>query len=65
MNLVFADEVTDSGVGHHDLHAHGASLAIRISQQALAHDAFQHQRQLRANLRLLVCREDVDNSVDG
>ena len=40
-------------------------LPADLRQQALAHDAFQHQRQLRANLRLLVGRKNVDNSVDG
>ena len=32
-------------------------LSVRFGQQALAEDAFQHQRQLCANLRLLVGRE--------
>ena len=40
-------------------------FAVRLGQQALAQDAFQHQRQLRPNLGLLVGRKHVDDSVDG
>ena len=40
-------------------------LPSDLRQKALAHDAFQHQRQLRADLRLLVRRKDVDDTVDG
>ena len=36
-----------------------------LGSKALTHDAFEHQRQLGADLRLLVCREDVDDTVDG
>ena len=37
----------------------------RPRQQRLTHNAFQHQRQLGADLRLLVGRKDVDDAVDG
>ena len=65
MDLVFADQVAHGGIRHQDFHAHGAALAVAAGQQALTHDAFEHQRKLGANLRLLVRGEYVDNAVDG
>src|ERR1700730_1413508 len=44
VDLVFTDQVADGRVGNHDLHAHGTALVVGLGQQALAHDAFQHQR---------------------
>src|SRR5947209_7768610 len=43
VNLVFADQVANGGIGHHDFHAHGPALVVRLGQQTLAHDAFQHE----------------------
>ena len=65
MNFVFADQVADGGIGNQDLHAIARPLAVRLGQQALAENAFQHQRELRPNLRLLVRRKHVDDAVDG
>src|SRR5579859_825988 len=65
VDLVFADEVADGRVGDKDLHRHTPPLSADLGQERLAHDAFQHQRQLRADLRLLVRGEDVDDAVDG
>ena len=65
VNLVLANQIADRGVGDEDFHDHGASLAVYGLQQALAHDAFQHQGKLSANLGLLVCGKHVDDAVDG
>ncbi len=40
-------------------------LPSALGSKALAHDAFQHQRQLRPNLGLLVGRKHVNDAVDG
>ena len=45
--------------------ARRAPGAAGLGQQGLAHDPFQHQRELGADLRLLVGREHVDDAVDG
>ena len=42
-----------------------APLAAGLRQQRLADDPLEHERELRADLRLLVRREDVDDAVDG
>src|SRR5580698_74207 len=65
VDLVFPDQVADRGIRNQDLHAHGAALAVGFRQQGLTHDAFEHQRQLRPNLGLLVGREYVNDSVNG
>src|SRR6266481_1657517 len=65
VDLVFADQVADGCVGHHDFHAHRTAFAVSLGQQALTHDAFEHQRELRPDLGLLVSRKDVDDTVDG
>src|SRR5208282_301841 len=65
VNLVFTDQVAHGGIGHQNFHAHGASLVIGAGQQALTHDAFEDQRKLGANLRLLVRGEHVNDAVDG
>ena len=41
-----------------------APLAVGARQQRLTDDAFEHERQLRPDLALLVRREDVDDAVD-
>ena len=38
--------------------------AVGAGQQRLANNPFEHERQLRADLRLLTRREDVDDPVD-
>src|SRR6266536_1702493 len=64
VNLVFPDQVADGGIGNQNLHTHGPSLIVGPWQQALTHDAFEHQRKLGADLGLLVRREHVDDAVD-
>ena len=39
-------------------------VAARLRHQRLTDDAFEHQRELRANLRLLVRRKGVDDARD-
>ena len=40
-------------------------LPSRRRQQGLTHDAFEHQRKLGSDLRLLVRRKHVNDAVDG
>src|ERR1700722_6655549 len=60
VDLVFPDQIAHCRVGDEDFHNHAAALAAYGLQQALAHDAFEHQRKLGANLRLLVGGKHVD-----
>src|SRR6185312_12270329 len=53
------------GVGDKNLHGHHAALAAYARQQRLTENAFQNERKLRANLRLLVRWKHVNNTVDG
>ena len=39
-------------------------MAVRPRQQRLTDDAFEDERELRANLRLLIRGKDVDDAVD-
>jgi hypothetical protein len=64
VHLVLADEVSDRGVRDEDLERQRPTVAGRPRKQGLAHDALEHERQLRPDLRLLVRREDVDDAVD-
>src|SRR5437762_2973394 len=65
VDLVFANQIADGRVGYHDLHGHHSALPAHFGQQRLAHDAFQHQRELSADLRLLVRGKYVNDAVDG
>ena len=53
-----------AGVGTRISTATTRPRAVGPRQQRLADDAFEHHRQLGADLRLLVRREDVDDAVD-
>ena len=53
-----------AGVGHQHLAGDAAPRAVGGRQQLLGDDALQRHRQLDADLRLLVGREDVDDAVD-
>ena len=53
-----------AGRGHQDLERDDATLAVGARQQRLAHDPLEHERELRADLRLLVGGKDVDDPVD-
>ena len=64
VDLVFADQVADSGVWHQYFESHYAAVARCLRQQGLAENAFEHQRKLRPDLGLLSGRENVDDTVD-
>src|SRR5207302_1356460 len=44
---------------------HRAAASVYTRQERLAKNSFEHHRELRANLRLLVRWENVNNTVDG
>ena len=56
MDLVLANQVPDARRRHHDLERHDAAAAD-LRKQCLTDDAFEDERQLRADLALLVRRE--------
>src|SRR6266508_1024240 len=62
--LALADQVPDGRGGVHDLGDDGAAAAVGPRAERLRQHAPQRRRQLRADLRLLVRREDVDDPVD-
>jgi hypothetical protein len=49
-----------AGLGTMHLERQHAAVAARLRQQRLRHDALEHERELRAHLRLLVGREHVE-----
>src|SRR5712691_8570130 len=65
MDLVFADQVSDSGIGNQDLETHHSAAALGARQQRLTENALKHERELGTYLRLLIGRKDVDDAVDG
>jgi hypothetical protein len=60
VRLALADEVAHGRRGHEHLAGHDAARAIGRGQQLLGHDAHERDRELDADLVLLVSREDVD-----
>ena len=64
MHLVVTDQRAHGRCDHEDLGRHAASTTTGAWQQGLRHDSLEHERQLRAHLRLLVAREDVDDTID-
>src|SRR5919198_6072444 len=52
VNLVVANQVPDRRVRHHDLERADASGAVSLRHQRLCDDPFEHERQLRPDLRL-------------
>ncbi len=65
VHLVLADEVADGRVRDEDFERHAAPAPVGTRQKRLAKYPFQDHRELRAYLRLLAGREDVDDAVDG
>jgi hypothetical protein len=53
-----------AGVGDHHLGGEHAALPPARGMRVCADHALEHERELRADLRLLVRREDVDDAVD-
>ena len=65
MHLVVANQVPDRRGRHEDFQRDDAARPVGLAQQRLTDDALEHEAQLRADLRLLVRREDIDDAVDG
>ena len=53
MNLVFTDQIPNGGIGDQNLHSQCAATAVGFGKQGLAEDAFESERELGPNLRLL------------
>src|SRR5580658_4618521 len=64
VDLVLADEVSDRRIGDEHLEREHASGRAVPREELLRDNALENERQLRADLRLLVRREDVDDAVD-
>ena len=64
VGFLLADEVADGGVHVHDLE-HGDGGAVERGDEHLADRGLQHERQLGADLALLVGGEGVDHALDG
>src|SRR5271165_2122994 len=65
VNLVLADQVTDGRRGHQHFHDHGTAAAVGAREQGLTKNALNDHAELGADLRLLVGRENVNDTVDG
>src|SRR5438128_2096790 len=65
VHLVVADQGADRRRAHHDLRRHDPAPPLRLLQQGLRDDALEDERELGADLRLLVGREHVDDAVDA
>src|ERR671912_1326653 len=65
MVLSLPDEVPHPGCRHQHLARHDPPLAVVGGDERLGDDALQGVRELRADLVLLVRREDVYDPVDG
>src|SRR3954451_11821627 len=63
--LALADQVAHGRRGDEHLAGADTALAVDGRQQLLGDDALQGDRQLRADLVLLLRRERVDDAVDG
>ena len=64
MDLVLADQVSDRRRSGSSPRSRCTRPAPHARDQLLADDALEHERELRADLILLVRREDVDDAVD-
>ena len=65
MDLVVANQVTDGGVRNHDLERHRPARPICPGHERLTDHTFEHEGELLPDLRLLIRRKYVDDSVDG
>ena len=65
VDLLVAHEVADGRGGEHHLDGERAAGAVATADELLRHHRLEDQRQLRADLRLLVRREDVDDAGEG
>src|SRR6266550_3653810 len=65
LDLVVTDQRADRGRADEDLRRHDPALPFRLLQQRLRDHALEHERQLGADLGLLVRRENVDDAVNA
>jgi hypothetical protein len=65
VGLALADQVADAGRRDEDLGGDAAAHAVGGRDQRLGDDALQADRELHADLALLMGGEDVDDAVDG
>jgi hypothetical protein len=64
MDFVVANQRANRGRHHQNLGGHHTPLSGAAWQQRLRDDALEHERELRAHLRLLMARKDVDDTID-
>ncbi len=64
LELALTDQVPHRVVGQHDLHRGDPPPAVGGGQQRLRDDTLDRRGELRADLSLLLAREDVDDAVD-
>src|SRR3989454_2590906 len=65
LDLLVANQRPHRGGHDEDLARHHAAAALGLLQQRLGDDTLEHERQLGADLRLLMGREHVDDAVDA
>src|SRR6266704_1055778 len=65
VHLVVADQRADRWRADHDLRRHDPAPPLRLLQQGLGDHPLEDERELGADLRLLVGREHVDDAVDA
>ena len=63
--FAFTHEIRDGHVDDQDFERGDAAWFIDAFEKILRDDAFQRFSQRRANLVLLIRRENIDNAVDG
>src|SRR5205823_2571094 len=65
LDLLVPDQRPHGGGHDQDLARHHAPAALGLLQQRLGDDALEHERELGADLGLLVGREHIDDAVDA
>src|SRR5437660_166820 len=65
LDLLVPNQGTDGGRHDEDFARHHAAAAFGLLQRSLRDDALEHERELGADLRLLMRREHVDDAVDA
>jgi len=65
LDLLVPNQGPDRGCHDEDLARHDAPPPLGFLQQRLGDDALEHERELGADLRLLVRRKHVDDAVDA
>src|SRR5881409_2806835 len=65
LDLLVPDQRPDRGRHDEDLARHHPAAPLGLLQQGLRDDALEHEREVGADLRLLVRREHVDDAIDA